>query len=88
MNAAAARYACTCKKISCLFVTTSVYLYYHIKREVYMAIQNISGADSVPQGVLESSRIQNESKNTENTRTQQTEQITEENKGQRIDTTA
>lgn len=53
-----------------------------------MAIQNISGADSVPQGVLESSRIQNESKNTENTRTQQTEKITDENKGQRIDTTA
>ncbi|HPB82952.1 MAG TPA: hypothetical protein PK200_13015 [Spirochaetota bacterium] len=53
-----------------------------------MAIQNISGADSVPQGVLESNRIQNESRNTEDTRTQQTEKISEENKGRQIDTTA
>lgn len=69
-------------------MTTLLYLHYHIKREVYMAIQNISGADTVPQGVLESARIQNESKNTETDRTQQVERIPEENKGRQIDTTA
>jgi len=59
-----------------------------------MAIQSISGADAVPQGVLENSRVYNEQASRieeqqmrESSR-ENRERPQEENKGTRIDTTA
>lgn len=52
-----------------------------------MAVQTISGVDSVPQGALESSRVNLEiARNGEEQKVQ--ERPREENKGTRIDTTA
>lgn len=52
-----------------------------------MAVQTISGVDAVPQGALESSRV-----NLENARNGNEQQVrersTEENKGTKIDTSA
>ena len=52
-----------------------------------MAVQTITGVDAVPQGALESSRV-----NLENARNGNEQQVrerpTEENKGTKIDTTA
>lgn len=53
-----------------------------------MAIQQISGADVVPQGPMENSRVELERTRGEGQKPAATERIGEENKGQTIDTTA